>query len=208
MRRYLLLIAVILSGPFAVTLCAAADTGKRFYVDAVYLFNSTSDANTADVDFDGDNGQAGYLGYRFIPSLSVEIGGAYFQPIDGVLSTPAQVQTTEHEVSGYTLGIRTQTSFANLFDIWAGVGLYSWESTFNYEIRYPPYPGTERRGSDTNSGEDVYYRVGVTLPFTDSVQVTVESAYFELNDFFSSADGGDNVDLEQRYIGLGLEYSF
>lgn len=185
-----------------------APADESFYVNGVYLFNAVSETDVADIDFEGDEGQAGYAGYRLLPALSLEVGGVFFDPMDTLQSTDATVVQTEHQVSGYTAGLRGMTTFAGLFDIWLAAGLYSWDSTFNYEIQHPHFPGTRRTGSDTHSGEDVYYRVGVTLPFTDSVQVTVESAYFELNDFFSSADGGDNVDLEQRYIGMGFEYRF
>jgi hypothetical protein len=206
--RYFYLTAALI-GALTAAGPAAARSDDSFYVNAVYLFNTLSEADAAaDTDFDGDNGQAGYFGYRLLPGLALEAGGVYFDPIGSVRRTGSQTTRTEHEVSGYTAGLRGMTSFAGLFDIWLAAGLYSWDSTFNYEIQYPNFPGTLRTGSDSHSGEDAYYRVGVTLPLTDSVRVTVESAYFELNDFFSNVGGGGNVDLEQRYIGLGFEYSF
>lgn len=188
---------------------AVAEPGEdRFYVNGVYLFNSTTEADNSDVDFEGSNGLAGYFGYRVLPWLSLELGGVQFEPIDSSTSTTTANQQVEHQVDGYTVAVRGSTTFADLFDISLALGVYSWDSTLNYEITYPSFPGLVRTGSDTHSGEDVYYRVGVALPITDRFSLSVESAHFDLSDFFSDSGDAGNVNLQQRYVGVGVEYTF
>lgn len=188
---------------------SAAPDGEKFHFNGEFLFNATSEANTTDTDFKGDNGLAGYIGYNIQPWLSVELGGVKFDPIESRRSFGSTVARTEHEVTGYTLGFRGVYSFYDLFDVWGSVGVYSWESTFNYELTYDNFPTVRRTGSNSNSSEDSYIRLGVTLPLTENLGVSAGLAQFELKDFFSGVpDDEENTNFRQRYIGLGVDYYF
>lgn len=188
-------------------LSAAPASDEKFYAQGVFLFNVITEGSTTDIDFEEGNGFAGYFGYRLLPRLSVEVGGVKFDPVDGFEVESAVALRTEFEATGYTVGIKGTGSFYDLFDYWAAAGVYSWDSTFNYEINYQHFPGLRRIGSNSNSGEDVYYRLGVSTPVMENWIISVEISHFELNDFFSNVNDG-NTDFQQRTIGLGIEAYF
>jgi hypothetical protein len=188
---------------------SAAPTDEKFHLQGVYLFNVITTSSTTDVDFDESNGLAAYFGYQILPWFSVEVGGLKFDPVNGFENSGLVNLQTEFEATGYTAGIKAVGSFYELFDYWVGIGQYSWDSTFNYQLTYASFPGLNRTGSDTNSGRDMYYRIGVSAPVTQNFSLTLEVSEFELNDFFSEVDGfGENTDFKQRIIGFGVETRF
>ena len=186
---------------------SAAEKNK-FRVNATYLFNVTAETNAGDVEFEEKNGIAASLGYRPLSFLILEVGTVNFDVIDSLRESFSETQRTEHQVSGYTAGVKLEGSFNGLFNVWGSVGQYEWDSTFNYSITYPNFPAVERLGSDQNSGSDMYYRLGVNGPLFKNVNFSVEVAHFEMTEFFSSVDSGTNMDFTQRFIGLGLEMNF
>lgn len=197
------LILVLASGK----LSAAPPSDQKFHAQGVFLFNVATEASTTDIDFEEGNGFAAYAGYRVLPWLAVEIGGVKFDPVDSFQVESSVSLRTEFEATGYTVGIKGIGSFYDLFDYWAAAGVYAWDSTFNYEINYQDFPGLRRIGSNSNSGEDVYYRFGVSTPLMENVIISVGISHFELNDFFSGVNEG-NTDFRQRTIGLGIETYF
>jgi hypothetical protein len=178
----------------------------HFYLDGVYLFNVVSRADTTDFDFNEANGFAAFAGYRFNSYFSVELGGIAFEPIKSLESRADSAIHTEYDVTGYMLGVRGEAPLGDLFSVWAGVGLFDWESTFNYEIDYPNFPAVHRTGSNSNSGEDYYLRLGLTHPLSESFHITLEATQIELNDFFNTDQA--NTDLRQDYIGIGVGVHF
>lgn len=188
-------------------LSAAPSPDEKFYAQGVFLFNVTTEASTTDIDFDEGGGLAAYVGYRILPQLLLEAGGVKFDPVNSFEVDNAVSLATEFEATGYTVGIRGIGTFYDLFDFWGGVGVYRWDSTLNYEINYQFFPGLRRTGSNSNSGEDVYLRLGASTALTDNITVSLEISQFELNDFFSGAGNG-NTDFKQRTVGLGIEAYF
>lgn len=197
------LILVLASGQ----LSASPAPEDKFHAQSVFLFNVITEASTTDIDFNEGNGLAAYVGYQILPQLSIEVGGVKFDPVSSLEVNNAVSLETEFEATGYTLGIRGTGSFYDLFDFWAGVGLYSWDSTFNYEINYQLFPDLRRTGSNSNSGEDIYLRLGASTALTKNITISLEVSEFELNDFFSGVNNG-NTDFKQRTIGLGIEAYF
>ena len=186
----------------------AFSADNNFNASAVYLFNVVSETDAIDLDFDEGNGLAGYIAYRPLSYLMLEVGTVNFDSIKGFEQSPSVTQRTEFQVSGYTVGIKAEGSFNGLFNIWGSVGTYKWDSTFNYSITYPNFPALERFGSNSNSGSDVFYRVGVNAPLIKNINFTVEVAHFEFNDLFSNASSGQNVSFDQNFIGFGFETNF
>lgn len=178
----------------------------HFYLDGVYMFNVVSRADTTDFDFNEANGFAAFAGYRFNSYFSVELGGIAFEPIKSLESRIDSTIHTEYDVTGYMLGIRGEAPLGDLFSVWAGIGLFDWESTFNYEISYPNFPAVRRAGSNSNSGEDYYLRLGLTHPLSESFHITLEATQIELNDFFNTDQA--NTDFRQDYIGIGFGVHF
>lgn len=199
----LLLILVLASGE----LSAAPAPEEKFYAQGVFLFNVITEASTTNIDFDEGNGLAAYVGYRILPQLMIEAGGVKFDPVNSREVNSGVSLATKFEATGYTVGIRGTGSFYDLFDFWGGVGVYSWDSTLNYEINYQFFPGLRRTGSNSNSGEDVYLRLGASTALTNNITISLEVSQFELNDFFSGVSNG-NTDFKQRTIGLGIEAYF
>ena len=197
------LILVLASG----NVSAEPAPDEKFHAQGVFLFNVITEASTTDIDFNEGNGLAAYIGYHILPQLAIEVGGVKFDPVDSLEVNSGVSLETEFEATGYTVGIKGIGSFYDLFDFWGSVGMYSWDSTFNYEINYQFFPGLRRTGSNSNTGEDKYYRLGVSTPLTNNIIISVEMSEFELNDFFSGMDNG-NTDFKQRTIGLGIEAYF
>lgn len=185
---------------------SGASVEDHFYLDGVYMFNVVSRADTTEFDFNEANGFAAFAGYRFNSYFSVELGGIAFEPIKSLESRPGSAIHTEYDVTGYMLGIRGEAPLGDLFSVWAGVGLFDWESTFNYEIDYPNFPTVRRTGSNSNSGEDYYLRLGLTHPISESFHITLEATQIELNDFFNTDQA--NTDFRQDYIGIGFGVHF
>lgn len=188
-------------------LSAAQAPEKKFYAQGVFLFNVITEASTTDIDFDEGNGLAAYVGYRILPQLMIEAGGVKFDPVNSREVNSGVSLATKFEATGYTLGIRGTGTFYDLFDFWGSVGVYNWDSTFNYEINYQFFPGLRRTGSNSNSGEDVYLRLGASTALTDNITISLEISQYNLNDFFSGVNNG-NTDFKQRTVGLGIEAYF
>jgi hypothetical protein len=184
----------------------AAPVEDHFYLDGVYMFNVISRANTTDFDFNEANGLAAFGGYRFNSYFSAELGGIAFEPIKSLESTSLSNIHTEYEVTGYMFGLRGEAPVGDLFSVWAGIGYVSWESTFNYDIDYPTFPSIHRSGSNSNSGDDYYLRLGVTHPVSDSFHITIETMQMEFRDFFNTEQ--NNTDFRQDYIGVGFGVHF
>lgn len=199
-----LLIVVLLTCGESV---AAPGPDQKFHAQGVFLFNVTTEASTTEVDFEEGKGLAAYVGYHFLPRLAIELGAMKFDPAESVEVDNEVALQTEFESTGYTLGIKAIGSFYDLFDYWAAAGLYKWDSTLNYELNYRSFPNLRRFGSNRNSGEDVYYRLGVSTPLMENLIISVEISQFELTDFFSGIEDG-NTDFKQRTIGLGIETYF
>ncbi len=191
----------------ACNLTQAEPVEDQFNLEAIYFFNVVARADTTDLDFNEANGSALFGGYRLSKHLSLELGGIAFEPIKTLESYPSSNITTEYDVTGYTLGIRAEAPIGRLFRVWAGVGLFSWDSVFNYDINYPNFPEITQSGNDTNSGEDFYLRLGVTHPITESFDITLETMQMKFSDFFSNT-GQNNTDFRQDYIGIGVGYHF
>lgn len=207
MQKQILTLLSLMLAMLSGKLLAAPTPEEKFHVHGVYLFNVITEASTTDLDFNEGNGLAAYVGYHILPQLAIEAGGVKFDPVDSLEIIDSVSLQTEFEATGYTLGIKGIGSFYELFDFWGSVGLYAWDSTFNYEINYQFFPGLRRTGSNSNSGEDVYYRLGASTSLTDNIIISLEISRFELNDFFSDVTNG-NTDFEQRTIGLGIEAYF
>lgn len=189
------------------SLAAAPSPDEKFHAQGVYLFNVNTEADTTDIDFNEGHGFAAYIGYHILPNLAIEAGGVKFDPVDSFEVNSSVSMQTEFEATGYTLGIKGMGSFYGLFDFWASAGVYAWDSTLNYEINYQHFPGLRRIGSNSNSGEDVYYRLGASTPLMKNLIISVEISEFRLNDFFSGVDDG-NTNFRQRTVGLGVETYF
>lgn len=184
----------------------AAPVEDHFYVDGVYMFNAVSSASTTDFDFNEANGLAAFGGYRFNSYISIELGGIVFEPIRSLEANTSVNINTEYDVAGYAVGIRGDAPIGELFTVWAGIGLFDWESTFNYDITYPNFPALSRSGSNSHSGQDYYLRLGLTHPLSDSLHVTLETMQMELSDFFNTDQ--PNTDFKQNYIGIGIGVNF
>lgn len=186
---------------------SAAPPENRFFVNGVYLFNVVARTDATELDFNEDNGFAGFAGYRFNSHFGIELGGINFDPVTSTVATESYVWNTEYQVTGYSLGFRAEAPVGKLFTAWLGVGLFSWDSTFNYDIEYPAFAGTTVTGSNTNSGEDIYLRAGVSHPLFKNFNFTLEATQYQLNDFFSGTTD-NNTDFQQDFIGIGIEYNF
>ena len=199
----LILIWCVLTGSAAF----AEPVKDHFYLDGVYMFNVTSTANTTDFEFTESNGLALFGGYRINSAFTMELGGIAFDTIKSLESTPSSNIHTEYQVTGYSFGIRGIAPVGKLFNVWAGAGVFQWDSVFNYSIDYPSFPELHRSGSNSHSGQDYYLRLGVTHPLTDSLDVTLESMQMKLSDFFANTEQ-NNTDFDQNYIGLGINWHF
>ncbi|MBN1379782.1 MAG: outer membrane beta-barrel protein [Gammaproteobacteria bacterium] len=198
---------LILSGLLFAGSLHASSLDDRFNFNVVYLFNIVSDARNFNTDVTDNGGIAAYIGYDILPWLSVEAGGVDFDTINMRQNTGSYVQQTGYNVSGFTLGLKGETSFAGLFDVWADIGLYSWKSNYNYQVEYPDFPVVRVADDGSNSSQDTYVRLGVTLPMTDNITATIESSYYEFKNLFYDADD-KSTDYSHHCIGLGLEYNF
>ncbi len=186
---------------------SAAPNDDRFNLEGIYLFNVVSRASTTDMEFNESNGYALFGGYRFSKHFSVELGSISFEPIKTLESTLDRNILTEYDTTGFTLGVRGEAPVGDLFQVWVGVGLFSWDSVFNYEVEYPNFPTISRSGSNTNSEKDFYLRLGITHPISSSFDITLETMQMKFSDFFSNTDQ-NNTDFRQDYIGIGVGYRF
>ena len=180
---------------------------ERFHVNAVYLLNIVPDAHGDGTSIVDSGGMASFIGYDILPWLSFEAGAIVFDTVNMRQNTGSFVQETHYDVSGFTLGLKGTTSFANLFDVWGSIGIYSWKSTFDYEVVYPNFPPIRSSGNDSMSSSNAYVRLGARIPLGNKITATIESGYFEFNNLFYDA-GGKNTDFSHSCIGLGFEYKF
>ena len=195
----------------------AAPVEDHFYIDGVYMFNVAARSKATELDFNEAHGYTAFAGYRFNSYFSIEVGGIKFDPIENpsplrnvlgsnYLDATNRGLSFEYDVAGYSFGIRGDAPVGDLFTAWMNIGIFSWDSTFSYDINYPNFPAISRSGSYVSSGEDYFLRLGITHPISESFQITIETMQMQLSDYFGVEQNSSEIRLDYMGIGVGVRF--
>jgi hypothetical protein len=178
----------------AVVGCLSAPTvlaNDGFYV-GIQGGKSLIDTNEDIFDLDDDVNYQGFVGWKFVDWLGVDLGYTQLGEFEGTYHTQTRAIDTTINIDAVTLGLSFWGDFGWGMEVFAKLGGY--------------YGTTEWDTRDNNFDENdvgAFYQAGLLFPINDTIGITLSWQYFYDMEVL---DGGTNASIDMFDVGVVLQF--